>query len=217
VKILIDTLDLKEIKKYSQFGILSGVTTNPTFSKRFGMSDDIDTINQTSEALGGVGEVHVEAFGESSAEIEDNANSISERSEYNNLIFKVPFTESGVEATSKLSKKGFKINLHLIYSVNQALLSETVGATYICPLIGRKDDIGDDGIANIKKIKDCFDSNSVSTKIMGSSVRYPKHIIELYEIGVDIVTVPPKVLEKMFYHPLTTDGFDTFKKDLESL
>ena len=80
---------------------------NDTFSKRFGMSDDIDTINQTSEALGGVGEVHVEAFGESSAEIEDNANSISERSEYNNLIFKVPFTESGVEATSKLSKKGF--------------------------------------------------------------------------------------------------------------
>ena len=217
MKILIDTLDLKEIKKYADLGILSGVTTNPTFSKRFGMSDDIDTINKTSEALGSVGEVHVEAFGVTANEIEDNANSIRERSDYDNLIFKVPFTEAGVEATSHLSSAGFDINLHLIYSVNQALLSELVGAKYICPLIGRKDDVGDDGIENIKKIQNCFINNFTKTKIMGSSVRYPKHVMELYDIGVDVVTVPPKVLSQMFYHPLTTDGFETFKRDLESL
>tara|TARA_Y100000593_G_C4241958_1_gene302614 strand:+ start:430 stop:1083 length:654 start_codon:yes stop_codon:yes gene_type:complete len=217
MKILIDTLDIKEIKKYNDMGILSGVTTNPTFSKKFGMKDDIETIEVVSDAINHEGEIHVEAFGYSMNEIEDNARRIADDSSYDNLVFKVPFTETGIEATANLSASGFKVNLHLIYSTNQALLSELVGATYICPLVGRKDDVGDDGIENIKKIKDCYDTNSVTTKIMGSSIRYPKHVIELYQIGVDVVTVPPKVLEKMFYHPLTTDGFNTFAEDLKNL
>ena len=116
MKILIDTLDLKEIKKYSDMGIISGVTTNPTFSKKFGMKDDIETIEKVSEALGGKGEIFIEAFGYEADEIEDNARLIADDSSYSDLVFKVPFTTGGVKATSNLSEGGFfKVNLHLIY------------------------------------------------------------------------------------------------------
>ena len=218
MKILIDTLDLKEIKKYSDMGIISGVTTNPTFSRKFGMKDDIETIEKVLEALGGKGVIFIEAFGHDANEIEDNARRIADDSSYDNLVFKVPFTEGGVEATSNLSEGGFfKVNLHLIYSVSQALIAEQAGAAYICPLIGRMDDIGNDGIENVTKMKSCYKTNSVKTKIMGSSIRSANHVIELYKIGVDVATIPPKVLEKMFYHPLTTDGFETFAEDLKSI
>jgi|TARA_Y100000590_G_scaffold15147_1_gene18221 transaldolase len=217
MKILIDTLDLKEIKKYSDMGIISGVTTNPTFSKRFGMEDDIDTIKQVSDALGGKGDIYIEAFGHTMREIEDNAHRISNGSSYKNIIFKIPFTESGVEATSNLSKIGYKTNLHLIYSVTQALIAEQAGATYICPLVGRMDDVGNDGVENVIKMKKCYDTNSVTTKIMGSSIRNVNHVIELYKVGIDAITIPPEILEKMFYHPLTDSGFKTFAKDLKNI
>jgi transaldolase len=217
MKLLLDTLDLEQIRKFSKLGILSGVTTNPTFSKRFGMKDDIDTIEKVSDALGGKGEIFVEAFGHESSEIEDNAVKIDEKSDYDDLIFKVPFTEAGVEATYNLKQKGFKINLHLIYSVSQAMISEQVNADYICPLIGRLDDVGNDGIENIQKIKKSFDTNSVSTKIMGSSIRTVSHVISLYKLGIDVATIPPKVLDTMFYHPMTQDGFETFAEDLKSI
>jgi transaldolase len=217
MKILIDTLDVKEIKKYSDMGIISGVTTNPTFSKRFGMKDDIDTIKQVSDAIAGKGDIFIEAFGHTEREIEDNAHRISNGSSYKNIIFKIPFTESGVEATSNLSKIGYKTNLHLIYSVTQALIAEQAGATYICPLVGRMDDIGNDGIENVTKMKKCYDKNLVETKIMGSSIRNVKHVAELYRVGIDSITIPPKILEQMFYHPLTTSGFETFVEDLKNI
>ena len=217
MKILIDTLDVKEIKKYSDMGIISGVTTNPTFSKRFGMKDDIDTIKQVSDAIDGKGDIFIEAFGHTEREIEDNAHRISNGSSYKNIIFKIPFTESGVEATSNLSKIGYKTNLHLIYSVTQALIAEQSGATYICPLVGRMDDIGNDGIENVTKMKKCYDKNLVETKIMGSSIRNVNHVAELYRVGIDSITIPPKILEQMFYHPLTTSGFETFVEDLKNI
>ena len=217
MKILIDTLDVKEIKKYSDMGIISGVTTNPTFSKRFGMKDDIDTIKQVSDAIAGKGDIFIEALGHTEREIEDNAHRISNGSSYKNIIFKIPFTESGVKATSNLSKIGYKTNLHLIYSVTQALIAEQSGATYICPLVGRMDDIGNDGIENVTKMKKCYDKNLVETKIMGSSIRNVKHVAELYRVGIDSITIPPKILEQMFYHPLTTSGFETFVEDLKNI
>ncbi len=217
MKILIDTLDVKEIKKYSDMGIISGVTTNPTFSKRFGMKDDIDTIKQVSDAIAGKGDIFIEAVGHTEREIEDNAHRISNGSSYKNIIFKIPFTESGVKATSNLSKIGYKTNLHLIYSVTQALIAEQSGATYICPLVGRMDDIGNDGIENVTKMKKCYDKNLVETKIMGSSIRNVNHVAELYRVGIDSITIPPKILEQMFYHPLTTSGFETFVEDLKNI
>ena len=221
MKLFIDTLDLKEIVKYSELGIISGATTNPTFSKRFGMKDDIDTIEQVSTALVNGGEIHVEAFGDTAEEIISEAYRISGKTENvnNQIVYKIPFSMEGVKATSILSKEGFKTNLHLIYTINQAMLSLAARSTYICPLAGRLDDIGHDAIENIKNMKMCFDKNFTFTppEIMVSSVRNPQHVIQAAKIGVDAITVPPSVLSSMFQHPLTTNGFDTFKKDLENM
>lgn len=217
MKILIDTLDLEEIRKYSAMGILSGVTTNPTFSKRFGMKDDIDTVIRVADAMDGKGEIHVEAWGEEPSEIIKDANRIQKNSKYSNLVFKVPFTRAGIEASNSILKDGHKVNLHLIYSTNQALLAQSIGSSYICPLVGRLDDVGHDGPENIRHIRQCLDSCQSNTLIMASSIRNPKHVTECCKAGADVITVPPKILSQMVYHPMTDLGFETFKKDLESM
>lgn len=214
MRIFLDSLDLNLIKKYSDIGILSGVTTNPTFAKRFGMHDDLEMIAKVRKVLG-KGEIHIEAFGEISKEIIQNANYLSTKSADRNLVFKIPFSEEGLKAAKSLVKTGQKTNLHLIYSLNQALLAATVGSTYICPLVGRLDDVGHDALNNIKDIKEAFRVNLEKTLIMASSIRHPQHVLRAYLAGADVITIPSDVLEKMFYHPLTDTGIYTFKDDIE--
>lgn len=214
MKIFLDTLDLDLIKKYSDIGILSGITTNPTFAKRFGMHDDLDMITKVRKALG-KGEIHVEALGETAREIIKNAQYLATKSRDRNLVFKIPFGEEGIQATKTLIKNKKKTNLHLIYSLNQALLAASIGSTYICPLVGRLDDVGHDAMSNIRDIKEAYKLNSEKTLIMVSSVRHPQHVSRAYLTGVDAITIPPNVLEQMFYHPLTDKGIYTFKEDIQ--
>ncbi len=216
MKLFLDSLDTENISKYSKMCIIQGVTTNPTLAKRFNMSDDIDMIKKVNEASGG-GEIHVEAFGDTEEEIISNAERIIESCQEINVIFKIPFSEEGVAAANILEKKGMKTNLHLIFSINQALLSAKVGATYICPLVGRLDDIGYDAIKNVQDIKSAFKLNEESTQVMVSSVRHPQHVIRAYKSGADAVTVPLNVLSQMFRHPLTDYGINSFKQDIELL
>ena len=214
MKIFLDTLDLDLIKKYSQMGLLAGVTTNPTFAKRFGMHDDLDMISKIRKALD-KGEIHVEAFGETAKEIIKNADYLSTKSKDRNLVFKIPFGEAGVKAARFLIKDKKKTNLHLVYSLNQAFLAASINSTYICPLVGRLDDIGHDALDNIEDIKEAYELNSEKTMVMVSSVRHPQHVLRAYSAGADAVTIPPNVLEKMFFHPLTDKGIYSFKDDIE--
>ncbi len=216
MKILLDTIDTKVIKKYYDAGILYGVTTNPTLAKRFGMSDDIEMIN-TIRSVMKTGEIHVEAFGDTAEEIVKNAQRIRNSTKSGNLVFKVPFSLEGIKAVNQLQKDGFRTNLHLIFSINQSLIASEVGSDYICPLVGRLDDIGHDAAENLKKIKQAYKLSNSPTKIMVSSVRHPKHVQEAFLLGADVITVPPAVLDKMFNHPLTDIGFNQFKKDIESI
>lgn len=214
MKIFLDTLDLDLIKKYSDIGILSGVTTNPTFAKRFGMHGDLEMISKVRKALG-KGEIHVEAFGETVKEIIKSTNYLLAKSKDRNLVFKIPFNEEGLKAVKFLVEEKKKTSLHLVYSLNQALLAASIGSTYICPLVGRLDDVGHDAMSNIRDIKEAYKSNSEKTLIMVSSVRHPQHVSRAYLAGADAITIPPNVLEKMFYHPLTDTGIYTFKDDIE--
>lgn len=216
MKIFLDSLDTKQIKKYSGMGLLSGITTNPTFSKRFGMSNDIEMVKKIRLALG-KGEIHVEAFGDSKDEIVTNARRLKNKTDDNDLVFKIPFSEEGIAASKELIDKGFKTNLHLIYSVNQALLAAAIKATYVCPLIGRLDDVGHDAIKNVRRMKESFKEQSESTLIMASSIRHPQHVLRAYENGIDAITIPPNVLSQMFYHPLTNNGVSIFKNDVEAI
>ena len=216
MKILLDTIDLEKIKDYYDAGIIVGVTTNPTLARRFGMTDDVDMINKIRKVMP-VGEIHVEAFGNSVEDIVNNAERIFKKTQDDNLVFKVPFNKAGVTAVKKLKKKKYKTNLHLIFSVNQTLLAAAVEADYICPLIGRLDDIGHDAFSNLELIKNSYKRSKVKTKIMASSIRHPRHVQRAFEVGADVITVPVDVLEKIFYHPLTDTGYAQFKKDIESI
>jgi len=216
MKILLDTIDLGKIEEYYKYGVIVGVTTNPTLAKRFGMNDDVDMINKIRKVMP-VGEIHVEAFGDAVEEIINNAERISNKTKDKDLVFKVPFNKAGVAAVKKLKEKNFKTNLHLIFSVNQALLASVVNTDYICPLMGRLDDIGHDAFSNLDVIKNSYKNSSVKTKIMASSIRHPRHVQRAFEVGADVITVPVNVLEKLFYHPLTSIGYEQFKKDIESI
>lgn len=215
MKIFLDSLDVNLIKKYSGVGLLAGITTNPTFSKRFGMLDDIEMVSKIREALG-EGEIHVEAFGDTKGEIIKNVDRLLEKTNDSDLVFKIPFSEQGLSACKEFVKSGIKTNMHLIYSINQAILAAAIKSTYICPLVGRLDDTGHDAMENVKNIKEAFKVNSESTLIMVSSVRHPQHVLKAYMYGADVVTVPPNVLSQMFYHPLTDKGVHTFKSDIEA-
>jgi len=214
MKVFLDTLDTAMISKYSKIGVIQGVTTNPTLAKRFDMSDDIDMVQKVNKAMDG-GEIHVEAFGNTKEEIVKNADRINKLCEGIDLVFKIPFSEDGVAAARTLIERGYKTNLHLVYSVNQALISAVIRSTYICPLAGRMDDIGHDALSNIQDMLHAFKTNGLNTNVMVSSVRHPQHVIRAFNIGADVVTVPLNVLLQMFQHPLTDYGVDTFRQDID--
>lgn len=209
MKIFLDSLDLEQIRRFR--GIISGITCNATFRKQFGVTDEIQLIKDIRKILPD-GEIHLDASGDTSNELLYQIDTISGHSDDNNLVFKIPFSEIAMEAC-RLTP--MRINMHLIFSINQALLATQAGATYICPLVGRLDDIGHDALENVGEIKDAFEVNNEHTAIMVSSVRHPKHVADAYKLGVDAITIPPHVLEDMFNHPLTEIGENQFKKDLE--
>ena len=142
---------------------------------------------------------------------------ILDLSQDDNLIFKIPFSKQGVQAANKLKKLNYKTNLHLIFSINQALIASNIKSDYICPLIGRLDDVGHDAIHNLKEIISAYQSCSSQTKVMASSIRNPLHVIRALGAGADVVTIPSNILGQMFDHPLTDIGYKLFKKDLERI
>ena len=217
MKIFLDTIDLKEIKKYNEILNIGGVTTNPNLARRFGMSDDIEMVREIGKVIGSEKEIHVEAFGENAKEIISNSERIKKNCSKFDLIFKIPFSEEGVKAAKFLIKKKYKTNLHLIFSLSQAIISASIKSNYICPLIGRLDDIGHSAIENLSAIIKSYKTHNSKTLIMGSSVRNLTHVIDCYKIGVDAATIPMKVVKEMFNHPLTDSGFLQFKKDLNQM
>lgn len=218
MKIFLDSLDVNLIKRYSAIGLLSGITTNPTFAKRFNMTDDIEMVKKVREALG-EGEIHVEAFGDTKEEIIESANTLFHKTNDSNLVFKIPFSEQGIGACRALLMNNFKTNLHLVFSINQAALAASIGATYICPLVGRLDDTGQgyDAMDEINNMVAAYENNAEVTQIMVSSVRHPQHVVKAYMCGVDAITIPPNVLSQMFHHSLTVSGIYTFKSDIEAV
>lgn len=216
MKLLIDSADPKEIERFIHLGIISGVTTNPTFMQRTGFKSDIEMIKGIQSLFGAFDgndiELHVEAIGETVTEIVKNAQRIKESiASTTNIIFKIPFSRIGVEACSKLHKGGTPVSLHLVESVNQALIAANAGAEYVCILVGRMEDEGGvDGVSIVDKIIKAFRSCDIQTKVMVSSVRHPIHVSNSFIIGADAITIPPKIFETIFYHPTTERGLRLF-------
>ncbi|MHA1378141.1 MAG: transaldolase family protein [Candidatus Helarchaeota archaeon] len=213
MQIFIDSANLKIIERFTSYGIIDGVTTNPTFMKREGIRDIDTTIKHICDIV--KGPVHVEAMGKTPKDILAEAKRLLTINK--NLVMKIPIDWKALQAVKLLKNEEIQTNIHLIFSVKQAILAAKAGATFVCPLVGRLYDHGQDGMKVIKEIKESFDACNYSTKIMVSSVRNPDHVKESAKLGVDIITIPPYVLDLMIKHPLTEEGVGIFRIDSPKL
>lgn len=210
MKIFIDTANIDEIKKANEWGIIDGVTTNPTLVAREGK--DFKTV--IDEILGIVdGPISVEVISTDSEGMVKEALETSKWSK--NVVVKVPMIPEGLKAIKILSDKGIKTNATLIFSANQALLAAKAGATYVSPFIGRLDDLGQDGMQMVRDLVGIYNLYDIKTEIIVASIRSPMHVMESAKAGAHVATIPFGIIEKMFRHPLTDSGLESFLSDWE--
>lgn len=209
MKFFIDTANFEEIKEAHAWGILSGVTTNPSLVAKEENVSFHDRLREIAELVDGSVSGEVIAL--------DAEGMIKEGLELAtiapNITVKLPMTPAGLEACRYFAEKGIKTNVTLIFSANQALMAARAGATYVSPFIGRLDDIGQNGVELIETIADIFTIHNIETQIIAASVRHPQHVTAAALAGAHISTTPYKVLKQLFNHPLTEKGIEGFLAD----
>jgi transaldolase len=210
MKIYIDTANVDHIREIASWGILSGATTNPSLIAKEGRRFE-DVIKEITELVDGPISGEVNSLDADGMVIE--AKSIAKI--HSNMVVKIPMNVEGLKAVKQLTALGIKTNVTLVFSVAQALLAATVGATYVSPFVGRLDDIGHDGIELIRQIREVFDIYGFSTEIISASIRHPAHIRDSALAGAHIATVPYAVLKQAVQHPLTDKGIAAFIADYE--
>jgi transaldolase len=208
VKFFLDTANLDELKKGASWGIVDGVTTNPSLIAKEGRPIE----EQVAEICKIVdGDVSAEVVStEANAMI---AEGLKLARIHKNIVVKCPLTRDGIKATSALSKQGIRVNVTLCFSAGQALIAAKAGAYIISPFVGRLDDIGWTGMELIKSITQIYRNYGYKTQVLAASLRSPTHVIDSAMAGADIGTMPFKVLDMLFNHPLTDKGLDQFLKD----
>jgi len=212
MKIFIDTANIDDIREANSWGVIDGVTTNPSLIAKEGR-DFIATIKEITSIVDGPISAEVISL-EADGMIEE-ARKLAKIGK--NITIKIPLTKEGLKAVKVLAKEGIKTNVTLCFSPTQALLAAKAGATYISPFIGRLDDISHTGMELIRDIKEIYTNYGIKTEIIVASVRHPLHVLEAAKIGADIATIPFAVIEKLFKHPLTDIGIARFLKDWESV
>ena len=201
MELYLDSVKLEEIEAASDLGIIAGVTTTPTFMHREGIEDvDAAVVKLSKE----VPVLQIEALGRTSEEIIAEAYRQEELGlDRETTVYKIPMSLEGVKACRKLRNEGFLVNIHLVYTLQQAYMAMEAGATYVCPLVGRLQDQGGDGIALVKSMVDITKEYDYDTKIMFSSVRTSQHVKEALKAGAHTITVPWKIMQAMTKHHLT--------------
>jgi len=210
MKFFIDTANLNEIREAAALGILDGVTTNPTLISKEGKPFK-ETILEICKVVNGPVSVEVIAT--------DAGGMCREGQDYatwnEHVVVKLPTTREGVKACKCLSGQGIKTNLTLCFSPNQALLVAKAGATYVSPFVGRLDDISTNGMELIRQIIQIYKNYDYKTQVLAASLRHPLHVVDAALAGAHVATLPFKVLDMMFNHPLTDKGLAQFLKDWE--
>lgn len=211
MKFFIDTANFEEIKEAHSWGILSGVTTNPSLVAKESVPFH-DRLREICALVPGSVSAEVISL--------DAEGMIAEGRELAaiapNITVKLPMTPEGLKACSVFAAEGIKTNVTLIFSANQALLAARAGATYVSPFLGRLDDIGQDGMSLISTIADIFTIHDMETEIIAASIRGPQHVTDAALSGAHIATTPFGVLKQMFNHPLTDKGIEAFLNDWEA-
>jgi transaldolase len=211
MKLFIDTANVDEIRAAMGWGVLDGVTTNPSL-----IAKEKRDYKATVKEICGI------VPGPVSAEVlaTDYEGMVRQAREWarvaDNVVVKIPVTPDGIRAVRTVSQEGIKTNVTLVFSVTQAVLAAKAGATYVSPFVGRIDDIGGDGMGVVEEIVLAFENYDYETEIIVASVRHPRHVVESLAMGAHVATVPFKVLECLFRHPLTDVGIERFLADYKA-
>jgi transaldolase len=212
MKLFLDTANLEEIKKISAMGLLDGVTTNPTLvSREKGAFKDI--LRNICEVV--PGPVNAEVVSTDTEGMLKEGHELAKI--HPNIVVKIPMTRPGLVAVRKLANEKIPTNVTLIFSPNQALLAAKAGASYVSPFLGRLDDISHVGMDLVRQIVAIYDNYEFETEVLAASLRNPVHVIEAALAGADISTLPAKVFDQMFDHPLTDIGLRKFLEDWEKV
>jgi len=213
VKIFIDTANLNEIRRANALGLVDGVTTNPTLIAKEGEKTEA-LIRKISKEV--KGPVNVEVTGITCEEMVKEARVMATWGD--EIVIKIPVNHEGLKTVKALSSERILTNVTLIFSASQAILAAKAGATYVCPFLGRLDDISFNGLELIRQIREIYDNyDEIETRIIVASVRCPIHVIEAGLLGAEIVTIPPAIVEQMMKHPLTDKGIAQFLEDAKKI
>lgn len=211
MKIFMDTANVEEIAKFVDWGVVYGVTTNPSLIAKTGRSQ-AEVIPEIAKLV--VGPVSAEVISTECAGMVEEARKLVQIAE--NIVIKIPCIPEGLKAVKILSAEGIKTNVTLVFSMSQALLAARAGATYVSPFIGRLDDIGEDGVLLVKNIVQAFKLYGIETEVIAASIRNLAHVDAVMLTGCQIATIPTKVLEQMVQHQLTDKGLAQFLADYQN-
>ena len=211
MKIFLDTADIEEIRVAARWGVLDGVTTNPTLYAKVGGASYESILEEICKLTSGPVSAEVVA--------EDVEGMLKEGRHFAkiapNIVVKIPMSEEGLEAMSRLAEEGISTNCTLIFSANQGLLAAKAGASLLSPFVGRLDDINEDGMTVIRDLVNIVEIHGLEAEVLAASMRHPLHMTQAALAGAHIATVPFKVLQQMVHHPLTDKGIVQFRADWE--
>lgn len=209
MKLFVDTGDIEEVKKAAAWGVLDGVTTNPTLIAKTGKGFK-ETVLQICEAVPG-GDISAEVVATDYPTMLKEALEVA--SWHPQIVVKVPLIEPGISLVKTLADKGIRTNVTLVFSVSQALLAAKAGATYISNFVGRVDDISDDGMVAVQDTVAMIENYGFDSEVLVASVRHPLHVVQAIQAGAHVATMPLKIMEMLFKHPLTDSGLKRFLED----
>jgi transaldolase len=212
MKFFLDTANLAEIKEVAGWGILDGVTTNPSLVAKENVKFE-DLIREICRIV--PGPVSVECVSMQAEEIITEARQVTKLAP--NVVVKIPICFDGLKATRVLSQEGIGVNTTLVFSPTQALLAAKAGSRYVSPFIGRLDDISHDGMELVEQILAILDNYGLETEVIVASIRHPRHVVEAALLGADIATAPYAVMKKLVKHPLTDIGIERFLQDWQKV
>lgn len=212
MRLFLDTADIDEIREINRWGVLSGVTTNPSLVAKEAQDPEV-VWKEILELV--PGDISLETTEPEADTMYEQGVALAAMA--SNAVVKVPMTPDGLEAGKRLTADGIRINVTLVFSPAQAILAAEIGAYIVSPFLGRLDDVGADGMAALRSICAIYGVQGYETNVLAASLRHPMHVIEAAEAGADIATMPFDVFTKLVKHPLTDAGLERFTKDWDQL
>ncbi len=212
MKIFIDTANVDEIREANSWGVVDGVTTNPTLIAKTGRSFR-ETVEEICRIVDGP--ISAEVVSQEADGMVEEARDLAKI--HKNIVVKVPLITEGLKAIKRLNKEGIKTNVTLCFSPSQALLAAKAGGTYVSPFIGRLDDISNIGMDIVREIRVIYDNYGYETQIIVASIRNPLHVVDAALAGADVATIPFETLKKLVKHPLTDIGVEKFLADWKKI